>query len=83
MKIILANFILIFIYALASVQNAFIYAGCSTVIGIIIFLVCISIFGGWGLISLIFILPSISKAVINGKHEEMREKNNRDEDIPF
>jgi len=82
MKEILAGFALTLLAIIELVQSAFIYAGCSTLIGIIIFICCIAAFGPLGLISLIFILPFISKGIIEGKLRENR-KDNLDNDTSF
>lgn len=70
MKEILVGLFLIFIGSMNMIRNAVIYAGCSTLIGILAFIFCISAFGGWGLLSLIFILPFIRKGINSGKVDE-------------
>jgi len=83
MKEILAGIALLFIAIIDMVQSAFIYAGCSTLIGIIIFIACIAVLGGWGLISLVFILPFIINAINRNKMYSKMQKDDRDNDMPF
>jgi hypothetical protein len=55
-------------------MNALKYAPFSTLIGVIIFFGCISAFGGWGLLSLIFVLPFIKGFTQRAIEAEMIKK---------
>ena len=51
-------------------RDALVYAPFSTIIGIVVLIGCIYAFGGWGLISLIFILPFIKWGINQSKDDE-------------
>ena len=56
------------------IGDAIIYAPFSTLIGVIVFIGCMSAFGGWGLISLIFILPFIKHGINQQKFNDEIKK---------
>ena len=92
MKRFFALIALLLLVAIELVQHAFIYAFVSTLIGIAIVFGCVSVLGGWGLLSLFFVLPFIRKGIIQGQEREEYRNEERQrleeqikdrDDLPF
>ena len=89
---LLAALGLLFLAVLELIQSAFIYASVTTLIGIAIVIGCVSAFGGFGLLSLVFVLPFIKRAIIRGQENEeyrneerqrLEEQIKERDDLPF
>ena len=63
--------------------DMFVVAPVSTLIGIAAFIGCISAFGGWGLISLVLILPFMKHFYDLAKREQGIDKGKTDNDMNF
>ena len=77
MKRFFALIALLLLVAIELVQHAFIYASITTLIGIAVVYGCVSLLGGWGLLSLFFVLPFIRKGIIRGQENEADRNDER------